>query len=255
VTILSPLGFATQKGATRNIATTILLTGAVGTTGAGNVNTIVSAKRKLSPIGFNQQARNFSGKGAGSVEVTLTGAQAQGQAEELEGAHIAFYPDGAAGLGEGGDALGETSSMSPGQFIERAGLTREDQANWDGVAKVTSRIDETGGRVTSLTIGECVDVVQVFGGARDITTIAAALRYIGTDSNVTLLWEAGKWLITSDVTIPANFANHVPAGCVFEISTGATLTFSGPVNVEHSTGWFTGNDVVCSLGASGFPGW
>ena len=148
--------------------------------------------------------------------------------------------------------------------ITRAKLTRADIANWDGVNKTVTRADATGGTVTGLTVGDYVDVLQVFGDGDTYTvaTIEAALNYVGTSNNATLLWSSGTWVIDSNVTIPANLANHIAAGCVFAISTGVTLTFSGPVNVEFSTstgtGWYTlaGTGVVtCSLGASGFPGW
>lgn len=128
MTILSPLGFATQKGATRNIATTVPLSGAVAAGQSGNVNTTVSALRKLSGIGFNQQARNFSGKGVGHVTVTLVGARGIGQAEELEGAHLNFYPDGLSGLGEGGEAAGIPDN---GTQILNTGATTEVPINYE----------------------------------------------------------------------------------------------------------------------------
>lgn len=145
--------------------------------------------------------------------------------------------------------------------VQRGKITRDDQALWDGKTKTSSRVDATGGTVTGLTVGDFVDVLQVFGDGTTYTvaTIAAALNFIGT-SNATLLWATGTWVIDSNVTIPVTLANHIPAGCVFAISNGVTLTFSGPVNVEYAkndgTGWYTGTGVVvCSLGASGFPGW
>lgn len=140
-----------------------------------------------------------------------------------------------------------------GPMIVRAKLVRDDSANWDGVTKTTSRLDETGGKVSGLTVSDYVDVLQIFGKTRTVATITAALKFIGSNK-VTLLWSSGIWRIDSNVTIPANFANHVPGGCVFEIATGVTLTFSGPVNVQLSTKWYTGT-VVCRIGASGFPGW
>jgi len=146
-----------------------------------------------------------------------------------------------------------------GPIIIRATATRNDFAYWDGVTKRVSRFDETGGKVSALTVGDYADVLQIFGAgdAYTVATITAALNFIGSN-NVTLLWSTGIWLIDSNVTIPANFSNHISAGCVFAISTGITLTFSGPVKVEYAindgTGWYTGN-VICSLGVIGFPGW
>ena len=148
--------------------------------------------------------------------------------------------------------------------VQRGKITRSDQALWDGKTKTASRVDATGGTVTGLTVGDHVDVLQVFGEGTTYTvqTIAAALNHVGTTNNMTLRFATGTWVIDSNVTIPANLASHIPAGCVFAISTGVTLTFSGPVHVEYGkndgTGWYTlaGTGVVsCSLGASGFPGW
>ena len=148
--------------------------------------------------------------------------------------------------------------------VTRAKIIRDDLANWDGVTKTSSRVDATGGTVTGLTVGDYVDVLQVFGSGdtRSVATITAALNFVGTSNNMTLLWASGTWVIDSNVTIPANLANHIAGGCTFSISTGVTLTFSGPINVEFSTstgtGWYTltGTGVVtCTLGASGFPGW
>ena len=148
----------------------------------------------------------------------------------------------------------DAAQEPPPPHVLRAGVVRDDMANWDGVTKAVSRVDETGGKVSGLTVGSCVDVLQIFGKTYTVATIKSALKFIGTDNNVTLLWSSGIWRIDSSVTIPANFANHISGGCVFEIATGAVLTFSGPVNVELSTKWFNGT-VVCSIGASGFPGW
>ena len=147
--------------------------------------------------------------------------------------------------------------------VQRGKINRADQAHWDGKTKNVSRIDATGGTVTEQVVDDHVDVLQVFGDGSvyTVATIAAALNFIGS-SNATLLWATGTWVIDSNVTIPATLANHIPAGCVFAISTGVTLTFSGPIYVEYGlndgTGWYTlaGTGVVtCSLGASGFPGW
>jgi len=148
--------------------------------------------------------------------------------------------------------------------VQRGKINRADQAHWDGVTKTVSRVDATGGTVTESVVDDHVDVLQVFGSGTTYTvqTISAALNHIGTTNNMTLLFATGTWVIDSNVTIPANLASHIPAGCVFAISTGVTLTFSGPVHVEYGkndgTGWYTlaGTGVVsCSLGASGFPGW
>ena len=148
--------------------------------------------------------------------------------------------------------------------IKRGKILRADNALWDGKTKTATREDATGGTITGLTVGDFVDVLQVFGDGDTYTvaTIASALNFIGASNNMTLRWSSGTWVIDSNVTIPANLANHITGGCVFAISTGVTLTFSGPVHVDFSTstgtGWYTlaGTGAVsCTLGASGFPGW
>lgn len=142
--------------------------------------------------------------------------------------------------------------------IIRGLLTRLDLALWDGVTKTVSRVDTTGGTVTGLTLGEYVDVLQVFGAGtnRNKATIDSALSYIGTTAKCTLLFSTGNWTITDNLTIPANFSSHIPAGCVFVVTAAKTLTFSGAIHVEHRT-WFSGSEgcVVTSIGASGFPGY
>lgn len=145
--------------------------------------------------------------------------------------------------------------------IIRALVNRKDLALWDGVTRTVTRVDTTGGSVTGLTLGDEVDVLQVFGGGTERTraTIADAVAYIGSNV-VTLLFSTGTWSIDADVTVPSTMAVHVAAGCVFDISASKTLTLSGPVHVDYSasdgTGWYTGSGTIsCSQGASGYPGW
>ena len=147
--------------------------------------------------------------------------------------------------------------------IQRGLITRDDAAHWDGVTRTSSRVDATGGTVTGLNFGDSVDILQVFGSgtSRSVATINTAIGRLG-GANATFLFSTGTWTIDADLTIPANVANHISGGCVFAISNGKTLTFSGPVHVEYGkndgTGWYvlTGTGAIsCSLGASGFPGW
>jgi hypothetical protein len=146
--------------------------------------------------------------------------------------------------------------------IIRSLITRLDLSLWDGVTRTVSRVDATGGTVTGITVGDFVDVLQVFGSGTDRTktTIDSAKGFIGTGVNCTLMFATGNWTIDDDLTIPANFSVHIPAGCVFVVASTKTLTFAGPVHVEYSasdgTGWYTGDGVVlCSVGATGWPGW
>ena len=145
--------------------------------------------------------------------------------------------------------------------VTRAKVLRGD-VNWfDGVNQTASRLDATGGTVTGLRVGDEVDILQLFGSGtnRGVATINNAITAVGS-SACQFVFSTGTWTIDSDVTIPSTVSIHVTAGCVFNISSSITLTFSGPVHVDYvvsdGTGWYTGSgSVLCSQGASGFPGW
>jgi hypothetical protein len=140
--------------------------------------------------------------------------------------------------------------------IVRGKIIRDDVALFDGVNKTATRVDATSGTITGLQVNDHVDVLQVFGGgtAYTVGTIEAARRFIGSAS-VCVMFSPGTWTIDSDVTLPATMSAHISAGCVFSVSSGITLTFSGPVYVQHST-WFSGDGTVEHLvGADGFPGY
>lgn len=137
--------------------------------------------------------------------------------------------------------------------IQRAAVQRGDLSLWDGVTKTASRFDATGGTVTGLTIGETVDVLQVFGSGTDRTraTIATAVSRLGS-SRVSLLFATGTWSIDDDLTIPSNFSCQVPAGCVFSVDSGQVLTFEGSLWVEDPSSWDTGaGSIVSTAGIQG----
>ena len=145
--------------------------------------------------------------------------------------------------------------------ITRAKLIREDVSLNDGKTYTFSRLDATGGTKTGLRFNDFVDVLQVYGSGTDRTrgTIANTINSIGS-TVASLRFAPGTWTIDASITIPATMAVIISGGCVFDIDSGATLTFSGPVHVEYvasdGTGWYTGDgSVSCSQGASGFPGW
>ncbi len=124
--------------------------------------------------------------------------------------------------------------------IKRAKLTRADIAHWDGRNATYSRPNAAGGTSVGLAVGNEVDVLQVFGDGTERTraTIAVGINYIGTAA-CTLVFAPGTWTITQSLTIGSNFVCRLPEGCIFDISTGVTLTFSGPVlaeGVTHTTG-------------------
>lgn len=148
--------------------------------------------------------------------------------------------------------------------ITRAKLIRDDLSNYDGQNRTVSRFDATGGTVSGLTIGDWVDVLQVFGSGttRTAAIINSALTSLGTSNTVGLIFSTGTWTIDADVTVPSNLGVYISPACVFAISTGITLTFNGPVHVAYGlndgTGWYTETGtgiVVCNIGATGYPGW
>jgi len=138
--------------------------------------------------------------------------------------------------------------------IRRAGLQRGDIALWDGLTKTSSRPDATGATITGLTVGDFVDVLQVFGSGiyRTSATIAAAVSKIGTN-RVPLVFATGTWAIDSSVTIPANFSCHIPAGCLFSVESGVTLTINGALVADQSQ-IFTGAGTVRIKGRT-IPQW
>ena len=145
--------------------------------------------------------------------------------------------------------------------VTRAKIIRADCALYDGASKTYNRTDATGGTVTGLRINDFVDVLAVFGASANRTraVIESAITGIGS-TVVGLRFAPGTWTIDNDVTIPATMACLISAGCVFNISSGKTLTFAGPVHVEYvasdGTGWYTGSgSISCSQGATGWPGW
>ena len=139
--------------------------------------------------------------------------------------------------------------------IQRAKLNRADFALWDGGVKTTTRMDITGGYVAELTVGEEVDVLQVYGSGtkRTYTTLSNAIDRVGSNRACFLIG-SGIWAINDDITIPENISCRITAGCSFTVTSGKTLTFNGPVYVENPS-WWTGDDgaVLTNLGARGFP--
>jgi hypothetical protein len=141
--------------------------------------------------------------------------------------------------------------------IQRAGLQRGDIALWDGLTKTTTRPDSTGATITGLTVGDFVDVLQVYGLGADRTaaTISSAVSKIGSNK-VELVFATGTWTIDANITIPSNFVCSIPAGCTFSISNGITLTINGPI-VAPLSQIFSGSGTVAlgGLGGPAFPQW
>ncbi|MDD5189443.1 MAG: hypothetical protein PHE50_00190 [Dehalococcoidales bacterium] len=127
-------------------------------------------------------------------------------------------------------------------------ILRSDAAWYDGLTATRSKKDSTGGTITSLKLGTEVDVIQVYGGGVNYTasTITKCIEAIGSTS-VTLLFQPGTWTIDTDITVGSNFVCRIPAGVVFSVSSGKTLTFSGPVIRDAQT-WTGGSGTVTENG-------
>ena len=123
-------------------------------------------------------------------------------------------------------------------------VVRSDLAVWDGIEPRVSRRDSTGGTISSLPVNDFVDVLEAYGSGLDFTlsTINRCTTALGSKSR-TLVFRPGTWTIDDNVTIASNFTIRVPAGAVFDVSSGKTLTFSGPVLKESYT-WTSGSGTV-----------
>lgn len=132
--------------------------------------------------------------------------------------------------------------------IVKGRILRQDQALWDGVEKNAIRKDSTGGTITGLVLGTEVDVLMSYGNGDSYTvqTIQNCTNRIGSAS-VTLVFNPGTWTIDQDLTIASNFTCRIPAGAVFNVSSGKTLTFSGPVIRDTQT-WTSGSGTVTENG-------
>ena len=121
--------------------------------------------------------------------------------------------------------------------ITKGLIQRQDLDNYDGTL-ATSRTDATGGTLSGLKPGDTVDVLSVFGGGATANqtraTIATATAGL-TGSNIALAFAPGTWTIDDDLTIASNFTVVVPAGCVFSVSAGKTLTIAGILDRHHDT--------------------
>lgn len=138
-------------------------------------------------------------------------------------------------------------------IVTKAKINRSDIEMYDGKSNTTSRRDSTGGTVSGLKVNDFVDVLQVYGGGANLTrgTIADCVTSIDSTTNVTLHFSRGTWVIDDDLTIGANFTCKVAAGCVFQVASGKTLTFSGWVEVENAT-WTSGSGTVTVSGTVTF---
>jgi len=132
--------------------------------------------------------------------------------------------------------------------VTKGKILQEDIKHWDGVTRSHSRKDSTGGTVAGNKLGVEVDVLAAYGSSQNFTrqSIQDCINRIGSTS-VTLIFTPGTWTIDDDLTIGSNFTCRVPNGCVFSVSSGKTLTFSGPVIRDGQT-WTSGSGTVTENG-------
>lgn len=139
-------------------------------------------------------------------------------------------------------------------IVTKGKIFRQDMEHWDGISKTANRKDSTGGTVSGLVVGHEVDVLATYGNGENYTwqTVNDCTRRIGSAS-CTLIFNPGTWTIDQNLTIGSNFTCRIPAGCVFSVSSGITLTFSGPVIRDSST-WTSGSGTVTESGTRTFTG-
>ena len=126
-------------------------------------------------------------------------------------------------------------------------IQREDLALFDGKTLVAQRPNSSGGTQTGNRMGDAVDVKLIHGGTANAVSFQAALDSMGT-ANGALLFTPETWTIAANVTVPANVTLIVPAGCVFNINSGITITNNGILIRYHGTyssgsGTFTQNGI------------
>lgn len=138
--------------------------------------------------------------------------------------------------------------------LKKGKLLRQDAHLNDGRGLTAKRKSSAGGVVIGLRFGDEVDVLSVYGNGvnRDNITIQNAIDAIGSDV-VTLKFAPGTWSIKANVTVPSTMANRIPAGVTFDVDSGITLTFSGPVIRDYVT-WTSGLGTVTEDGSRDFTG-
>lgn len=115
--------------------------------------------------------------------------------------------------------------------VTKAKGGREDLNFYDGVTKTFTRLDSTGGTQTITKFGNQLDVLHVYGSGTNLTrnTLETAIRAVGTSTNIVFYIAPGTWTIDADITFPQNVALFFEHGAYFDDSSGATITYNGPV--------------------------
>lgn len=138
--------------------------------------------------------------------------------------------------------------------VSKAPAMRSDLDNYDGTL-TTSRNNSSGGTTSGLKVGNSIDVLSVFGDGntsnQTLATINMAISSLGS-ANVALEFAPGTWTIDDDLTIASNFTIVAPAGCVFDVSSGKTLTIQGVLFRQHNT-YSSGSGTVTISGTDIIP--
>jgi hypothetical protein len=139
-------------------------------------------------------------------------------------------------------------------------IQREDLALFDGNTMTATRPNSSGGVQTGNRVGDAVDVKLIHGGSSNSASFQKAVDAMGTQ-NGSLLFTPETWNITANITVPSNVTLIVPAGCVFNIDSGITITNNGVLFRYHKTfssgsGTFTqsGTDILQIAGQSDIYG-
>ena len=139
-------------------------------------------------------------------------------------------------------------------------IQREDLALFDGNTMTATRPNSSGGVQTGNRVGDAVDVKLIHGGNSNSASFQKAVDAMGTQRG-SLLFTPETWNITANITVPANVTLIVPAGCVFNIDSGITITNAGILFRYHKTftsgsGTFTqsGTDILQIAGQSDIYG-
>src|SRR3990167_10983099 len=133
--------------------------------------------------------------------------------------------------------------------VVKGKIIRSDMHVYDGIEETVSRRDSTGGTIISLPINDAVDVLGAYGATDTYhrRTIVRCVNAIGSSRTRTLVFRPGTWEIDDNLTIGNNFTALVLGGCVFQVASGKTLTFSGPV-IRHAQTWTSGSGTVTESG-------
>ncbi len=134
--------------------------------------------------------------------------------------------------------------------LTKSKMGRGDTVQYDGVSLTTTRSDGAGSSVTVVKMDDAVDVLMVYGSGTNRTSavLQTALNAVGS-SNVALSFAPGTWTISANVTVPSNVTMIVPAGCVFSVNNGITLTVQGVFFRQHAT-YSSGDGTVDVSGAT-----